>query len=827
MKTRPGSLLTVSLVALSLVHLDTAAEGALSPVMERLWPDAVSLSDGWYQVKWYGYVRPAGDWFYHFDHGWQYGIGHGMENLFVYDLLLGAWGWTTAEIYPSVYWYWPVESWTYYRRPGRPGERVFYHDLARAWRHESQLAPPSFSTGTVQTLAVSTRPVDGYAFVMEPATESRFAVPGGESGEIRVAPLHVHHPLPPYPGEGWRIEMDGLSSAEFVLQHQGGNPDTAPTVYVFGQMHGAFDDAMGYGDRWVALPWRELERGLVGYSLPVEEEPLTQSAGAGVLPAEAGGDPAPRFYYVSRVDPDSPESEQRMWVGLQLTSYIQQFLDALEPSLRQQVEARRAERHLTRAYGGNYYTGFNRMRAWSWGRRFQPVLAVKSPSENQALAHETGHYLTHLLVGHDAYDQLERAGGSILGGNHGIRDEIGRNNLLEDYAYYLESFLIETGGNYYLTEPNVVFRGLTPLTKDFPGLEGFAASMLALLHVERSTLIDYVGDVWPIAPLGLSWGEVFSIVAGGHTSVDALRQGIENRLSSRDKQAFQVLLHRLGWRYKASGRLVDRDGNPIASGQIHNVASVGDATYFGTYETVPVISGPDGRFMIIGGGGVFGGESFLRVTVGQGDPVDVPIQVAWTGATDRTVELGDIVVDPEIKVLTDFVAHDHVYTGSGWPPEFRLHVAGDFRVEVRHPNAAAARFVRTAEAFEPNRRQVWLFWDLYVPTNSTISVSGRMTIEPNATSGANADVGQWRLVFQDWPATRMDPVGEDEGMVSLTDTEMVFAFEIPNMGWRAGADVRFMKYGYFQRYWENQDIWVNYGFAHSMEAQIRLRIHTE
>lgn len=754
--------------------------------VERLWPDATPLSNGWYRVEWYGYVSSHGDWIYHAEHGWQYALGDGSGSLYAYDVNMGVWAWTSQEIYPVMYYYWPIESWALLGRPAAPGQRRFYHFQRNEWRHETNLGDPVFVAGESRMIAVDVPSGDEAVIIHDALSGHGFSVPAGTSGAISVAPLKVHYPAPPLEGEGWRIVPEGLNDVELVLEGDG-DGSIPPLVYVYADMEGAFSDAVGYGQkRWVALYPQEREGGLFAYEIPIpfaEVEGVMQMSVAADVPFDDQDTSVPIDYWISRIDADSPEYRQLMFVRLQVQDYLDLFLAELDSDLRSAVESRRDERRLQAVFGGDYYTGFNRLRLGGLGRRFSPVIAVMAADDTRALPHEAGHYMTHLLVGHPVYAQLERTGGSIFAGQHGIRDPIGRNNLLEDYAYYLESFLIGTGGNYHLDNPRMTFRDLASTAYDLPGLEGFAASMLALLHYEEDTIRDAFNVLWPISPLKLSWGEGFSIVASGRTSVNDLRQEIKQRLSPERRNAFQVLLHRLGWQYRLKGRLVDSEGDPLEGVEVQSVVEVDGEPYFG--HGVERLSDEDGRFTFLTG---FGGNSLLRVfTGGERGYTDFPVTVDWTQDTTETVDLGDIVIDDiERKILQDWAQ----WTLSGstnpdymWPVGFTTTLSGSIKLIVTHPDAALSTMrVDRIDETSP----LTLLWIVEVPRGATVEGIGRFEIKPNVkegiTGGGFDNESRWRYIHEMhwnrpwtlWPHGRTGIVSYND---TFSDTHLQFNFE--------------------------------------------------
>lgn len=724
----PVRMFKLALPALAMLSL---------PLQAGLWDGADSY-DGWLDVDWYGFLYPVEDYILHAEHGWQYPYGADPESVFVYDYTTGAWAWTRDTVYPWLYWYGDKEDWIFYYRGASLGSRWFYDRGRDSFLHESDLAPAVFESGAFTRHTVEAS-AGTSATVTDPSTGLVFTVPAGQSGELGVARL-VAAPEAPYPGEGYTMEADGLTELDLVMGPDRMEAGALPLVFVHAEMQGAFDDEIGYARRWIGVAYEETEEGEFRFNLPVPQAPETLATreSGGISIRDDNPNP-PLHFFVSQISSDMPEAEQRINIGLQVAAYAGNLADTLSPATRSSFETRRDRRRISIGYGANYYTGFNKLRAGSYGRAFRPYMEISSPLKTQSLAHEVGHYLTHLLVGDDAYDALEYAGGSIFSGNHGIRDTIGRNNLLEDYAYFIESFLQGTGGNYNLEYPHITFGGMTPLTRDFPGLEGFAAHMLAGLRQNKSMMPDYLGNPKEIAPLDIPYSTIFDVVAKGTRSVDTLRANCEEALDPEDKAAFQVILSRMGWSYKIKGRLVDDKGNPIEGAMVRNIAKVGEDVYEG--GTTNLESDGSGEFALMGD--VFGGESFLEVNLTGGTAIEVPISIDWSGKTDKRVDLGTVEVaeKTEIQVVKQLDYSNE----QAFVPDFTLAHACNLTIEVLSGDASAVTAEPTTYG-DYNTSRITV--PITVPAGSRIHVRGTLSIVPSAESGSygtDPNITTWAL----------------------------------------------------------------------------------
>lgn len=494
--------------------------------------------------------------------------------------------------------------------------------------------PPQFALGdpTVRTLSAA-----GDTEVSVLGHTFRF--PEGATGKLTVAKI-VSGPTAPFPGEGLYVNYDGDDPMELVLP---GTPDGIsdyPMVLGYGKVRGIFDDSTGNRERWIALPWVQLPDERMAFDLNAVGTPPEPTPSRGRAQRQQ---PADRLnhYWISRLPVASNEIEKRTLLSLQARDYTDEFLNALTPARRSQVEARIKEKILTIEHDGNYYQGFW-WRSPGWARIFRPTVHVTL--DGFSLAHELGHYYTHLLVGDDVQSDLEDQ--ASLGGQHGIRDVVGRGVVLEEYGYFIEFFLIGTGGRQDLHRPYDMFKGLDPWKTDFPSIEGFGAAMLACLNRTDPTIKDLLtGNLVDVPTIGLDYGRIFDIIAQGATHIDQLRQNIGAALTAEEAQQFSILVERMGWSYHGKGRLVDPQGNPVAGVTVEPVGKVGTQEYL-MPGSVRATTNSKGEFTL---SRLYPGRSHLRITQGT-NVIDAPISVDWSRPTNTLyVDLGDIPVVPRVQ----------------------------------------------------------------------------------------------------------------------------------------------------------------------------------
>ena len=489
-------------------------------------------------------------------------------------------------------------------------------------------------------------PVDGQGFVTaethrlpvtvaaggeveDAVSGARFLFPEGASGTLQLTRLSGTPPPPLSQGVGWRIEFDGAQPVEVVLEGAFDGRAAWPSVHAWSELGAAaIDDGRGTGPRWIPVPLRMLPGDRVAFELNARSAAGTATA---LRAGTAAAAPAARDYWISKLDKNSSEVDRRVARGLQAADYIDRYVAELPTPLADTFRANAARRPLSWSEDGSWYKGFSYLPF----RRYSPRMAVEL--DLFALAHELSHYLTHMSVGDDVYERLES---QKYAEKHGVLDVVGRGAINEDLAFFIEFYLQGKGGNYDLFDaPTVYLRGRKQGV-DVPAHEGFTAAMLASL-VRPATVIpslDNPGHSVDVPVVGLSYRDVFAIMARGATDVDTLRRHIEERLDADGRARFRINLQRLGWRYWAGLRVVDAGGAPVGDAEVRIVSRAGGSEY--TAEAGRTSA--DGTMTLFF---VYPGDSTIVVTR-SGETLEGRITIDPDRPTHQRISLGDVQVQP-------------------------------------------------------------------------------------------------------------------------------------------------------------------------------------
>ncbi len=126
-----------------------------------------------------------------------------------------------------------------------------------------------------------------------------------------------------------------------------------------------------------------------------------------------------------------------------------------------------------------------------------------STIELRTIAHEVGHYISHVLLGYDKYIEIYGKFPSDFIGcqiSHAPGDNIGRNaGTIEDFAYFSEYLItegVDLGYDFSSVKKLNNFADITnnasPKDIDYPGSEGYSAAML--ISLQRKTNLIYCFD---------------------------------------------------------------------------------------------------------------------------------------------------------------------------------------------------------------------------------------------------------------------------------------------------------------------------------------------
>jgi hypothetical protein len=294
------------------------------------------------------------------------------------------------------------------------------------------------------------------------------------------------------------------------------------------------------------------------------------------------------------------------------------------------------------------------------------VLYFTPEAKLVSIAHETGHYICHALLGDAKYNELYDRFPSDFWGGAVAHDfgsyRAGRKEILEDYPYI--SIFLTTGDldQYDLTSVSKTnnVRDMTdaadPAAVDYPSHEAFGAAMLASLRRTSDTMYTFSKvkgwETAKVPVIGAPWSDVLGILARGPLDPNELRVYIQDYLDSRGSEhrfKFPAMMEPLGWSYNGAGNVVDENGKAVAGVSVQPVSQDGAREYRLFASTA---TGSDGKFRLPR---IFPGNNLLRMFYNSGkDSMDFPVAVDWEKPTNVTLSLGTFTLgeSPNTRLLS-------------------------------------------------------------------------------------------------------------------------------------------------------------------------------
>lgn len=505
------------------------------------------------------------------------------------------------------------------------------------------------------------------AVVPDSISGGEFVFPQGGSGTLKVARILASATPTPDDAEGFFVEYAGEDRMHY---REARRPDTRLALWILGRPDCSTSTPLSEHGDWLAImPVDTLSDPVVfeltqpGYP-PEGEVAAAPGSGAGsILSVTPRLAPRPlNSYYIMRKHiPRNGALATNLGVIVALARWnMNDLIGAIQPGspLRQTVESRYRDTHALEGWTGlaSGVSAYNAFR-W-WGRHtirevrpyFQWVAIGTTRATESTIAHECGHYLTHLMVGDDVFTQLEAQRQQ----SHDFALPNPGRPMLEEYAQFADFFKNgNVGGKHQVEDPVRALRkakpGLDPAIVDWPSLEGYAAGLLARLMSSSGSVQGLSGSAEDIPVYGLGAADVFEFLGDGRpVTVDDLRYVIMNARQSR-ADALPVVLERTGWTYGLTGVIKDAQGKKIAGALVQGVCTV--ASEGGReYKTppTPVTTDAAGVYTLPR---AFPETGSIRVTVNSVSQ-DFPAYVAASTPTNVKAHMPDLTFAPPSPLLT-------------------------------------------------------------------------------------------------------------------------------------------------------------------------------
>jgi hypothetical protein len=473
-----------------------------------------------------------------------------------------------------------------------------------------------------------------------------FLFPNGGNGTLTVAPITAAAlPGPAEGGQGFKVEYTGSDSIEIHVAYAA---DQTPMVWIWADPGVSLAETDPSSSRtWVPL------------------EPADSAGNPAVFALIDPGKPSPASGRYALQNPSAKTTYQiwkdkirksslvftRLATLTELTNKniedIYRLLPAaLQRQARSEIDVRLKPRVFTTYVGWvSFYHPFVYGSNWSLLTRtvdpyFTYAVLWGTIADPSTVAHEVGHYMSHVLLGDDAFDEL--SGQAVR--THDVSDPHQGRPMLEEYAMFSDySVYGKVKGGLLMEDPFVTLKEHgSPRTADWPSKEGYATCLLARLHTTENTIVTASGqEPEDIPTVGASLTDLWGILGTGPRTVNGLRAGIGSYLASKGiYDRLPVIMERTGWSYHGTGTIVTPQDKPIPGAKVQAIARVASENREYAAPQQPVTTGEDSTFAI---DRLFPGDAFIRVWASPTDSMDFPVRIDADRSTSETIQLGKLV----------------------------------------------------------------------------------------------------------------------------------------------------------------------------------------
>ena len=473
--------------------------------------------------------------------------------------------------------------------------------------------------------------------VTDPISGLIFNIPSGGT-TVKVTEV-LSGPGTPFNSKRFKIEYSGDVPLEAEVHCKSGS-------VVMGMMYG-YPEGLYNGvlmEDWIGLANDavSLDSSIWYYTLPQLYDPLMLKAGG---TKQRGS----QYFSFPPYEKNFPEFDRKLIVDMKVDAIIDQgYIPVCNSPLKEQVIAARSANRLRTFFGNtNCYEPWWVKLGWFGGEYYSPSISFKygslDPTDGD-IAHESAHHFINLVIGNEKQKILSRQG-SIFD-DHGISNIHTRAYVVDEFVYFCET-MTTTGGlkRQQLSEPADALGFNLRSTTDYPSIEGFTGTMLYSLVRPGGSIKDVNNKsrILDIPEIGLTYGQVFDIIAVGGTDANQIRINIENYLglnaTPMQSERFRVALQRIGWSYSIKGKLVDGEtGDPLENFKVTNILKGGEDREYSNGDDANAHITTSGGFFYFSGT-MFPGSSTLRFEK-DGQIYDTVIAIAYNAPTNTEIDMG-------------------------------------------------------------------------------------------------------------------------------------------------------------------------------------------
>ena len=509
------------------------------------------------------------------------------------------------------------------------------------------------------------QPID----IDDPISGCTFHFPQGGSGKFRVFSIADGPALTIDAAEPFYVDYIGTGEVEIRIPV---DPEERTTLFYYGEIDNAAIHKNDGNIGWWTMLESAVEDSEAVYPLAAFSPKLQKAVAGAYQPPDS------KIFAINKMKSGSSnwikQTNQYNTVQQVVDIWLNQLPTTISTAARQQIRGNL--KYDVRPSDKNYYQAFDN---WVVGKN--AVFFFNPDAPLISIAHETGHYMNHVLCGYNRYMEIyNRMPKSLWGLGGSINHDVGyyhegRVYLLEEYAYvsqYLVSGDLDQHDLFNLSSVNYFSQlfGTLPDRIDYPSQEGFGAGCLISLTRDPAKRVIKTFDTksYPtskVPAVNFSLSDALAVLAQGPRDINELRQNISTALAGKgadEAKKLSAALEPLGWSYNGKVTIVDQDKKPVKGAAAQNILKIGGETY---RTRRSANTGDNGTCYLYR---LYPGASELRVfynyseqTFAHLDSADFSVNIDWSQPTQKMIELPQIQLTLDAKPKITAVSPDSGY----------------------------------------------------------------------------------------------------------------------------------------------------------------------
>lgn len=415
----------------------------------------------------------------------------------------------------------------------------------------------------------------------------RLKVVGGGQGEISIEKASKVEYAAPDSAPVFRIKNPQLMKLQLLVTR---SPGVTPVVALYAAAFGSTYESTSRSKEWIGLARSDTSSNPAVYELFIPTASMHSKGSQ--LQVDGSADE----FIIAQ---DAKENQAR-------ADYLNKCIDLVRSSVQtiiNPIASPYKEQAMTEVNGRlmpkadlailssvSYYNPFYSLAGLYVNPHFCFVYKKNERELKSTVAHESGHYISHVLLG----DEKMRTIQANAIRHHDIGDVHPNRILTEEYSQFADLTVNASVKGIPLADFYTNVRGnKSPRTVDFVAKEGYITMLLGWLHSSVGIInnapdgSNTAGEDYDNMPtLQSSYGELWTILAQHKPlSADDLYNAFKATYTPEKMKVIHTIMQRTGWNYSVNGKLTWTTGEAVKNVVVQPIMKIGTSVYTAAEDT--------------------------------------------------------------------------------------------------------------------------------------------------------------------------------------------------------------------------------------------------